>query len=124
MASEATAGPAKKTRGKRAGNKSAAIRAILNRKPEAGPTEVCAILKRKGIEATPALVSNVKVAMLKKQGGSAKSNGAAKRRGRPGRKAAGDTVSMASLLEARKFAAQVGGVEQAVDLLKTLAQLQ
>jgi hypothetical protein len=124
MASEATAAPAKKTRRKRAVNKSEEIRAVFKQKPEAGPTEVRAILKRKGVQVSVALVSNVKAAMLKKQGGTAKSNGAAKRRGRPARKAAGDTVSMAKLLEARKFAAQVGGVDQAVDLLKTLAQLQ
>lgn len=128
MASEQAAAPAKKARGKRAVNKSDAIRAILKQKPEAGPAEVCAVLKRRGIQVSSALVSNVKAAMLKKQGGGAKTNGApAKRRGRPGRpgrKPASDTVSMAKLLDARKFAEQVGGVEQAVGLLKSLAQLQ
>jgi hypothetical protein len=63
--------------------------------------------------------------MLKKQGAAAKTNGAtSKKRGRPGRKAASDTVSIGQLLEARKFAEQVGGVERAVGLLQSLARLQ
>ncbi len=113
----------KKTRGGRAGSKSGAIRAYFKRHPDAGPTAVCNALKRKGIVISPAHVSNVKAAMLRKAaGGHSGSNGAAGRRGR--KPAAGDAVSIGQLIEARKFAEQVGGVDQAVDLLQSLAKLQ
>jgi hypothetical protein len=47
------------------------------------------------------------------------------KRGRPGRKPApSDSVSLSQLVEARKFAAQVGGVDAAVGLLQSLAKLQ
>lgn len=119
----------KKRGGKRANSKSAAIRAYLSTHPDAGPTAVCAALKAKGIAITPAHVSNVKAALGRKAGkvGGAATNGASHaKRGRRGRKPAvsGDTVSLSQLVEARKFAAQVGGVENAVGLLQTLAKLQ
>lgn len=111
---------------KRAGgtNKSAAIREYLKSKPDAGPTEVRNELKKKGIDVAPALVSNVKAAMLgKKRKKKAK-------RGKPGPKpggarkaAATDKVSLSSLIEARAFAEKVGGVEQAQELLKALGKL-
>lgn len=116
----------KKTAGRRAGTKSSAIREYMKANPEAGPTAITAALKAKGIEITPAHVSNVKAAMLKKQAKAAGGNGAARRKpGRPSRKAAGqETVSLGALIEARKFAAQVGGVDSAVTLLQSLAKLQ
>jgi hypothetical protein len=118
----------KKRGGKRANSKSAAIRAYLSTHPDAGPTAVCAALKARGVVVTTAHVSNVKAAMLKKAGttGGAATNGVAHaKRGRRGRKpAASDSVSLSQLVEARKFAAQVGGVEHAVGLLQTLAKLQ
>lgn len=120
----------KKRGGKRANSKSAAIREYITAHPEAGPTAVCAALKAKGVAISPAHVSNVKAAMArkaKKSAGSASSNGHARRKpGRPGRasSAAVDAVSLSQLVEARNFAAHVGGVDQAVALLQTLAKLQ
>jgi len=119
----------KKRGGKRANSKSAAIREYVATHPDAGPTAVCAALKAKGITISPAHVSNVKAAMVKKakkSAGSASSNGRARRKpGRRGRPAgAGDSVSLSQLVEARKFAAQVGGVDHAVSLLQSLAKLQ
>lgn len=119
----------KKRGGKRANSKSAAIRAYISTHPDAGPTAVCAALKAKGVAITPAHVSNVKAAMVKKAGktSGASTNGAAHAKpGRRGRKPAvvSDSVSLSQLVEARKFAAQVGGVENAVGLLQTLAKLQ
>ena len=113
----------KKRGGKRANSKSAAIRAYLSTHPDAGPTAVCAALKAKGVAISPAHVSNVKATMLKKAGktGGASTNGVPHaKRGRRGRKpAASDAVSLSQLVEARKFAAQVGGVENAVGLLQS-----
>jgi hypothetical protein len=121
----------KTTRRKRANSKSGAIRAYLKRKPEAGPTEIANALMKKGIEISPAHVSNVKAALRK----SAEANGEAldgggdatggRKAGRRGRKPAPrDVVSLGSLIEARTFAARVGGVEQARALLAALAKLQ
>lgn len=120
----------KKKRGRRATNKSAAIRTYLQTHPEAGPTAVCAALKPKGIAISPAHVSNVKANMARKaaKAGSrgAATNGSVRRKpGRPSRKpGASDSVSLAALIDARKFAAQVGGVDRAIDLLQSLAKLQ
>lgn len=112
-------------------NKSAAIREYLKTNPKAGPTEVGKELKKKGITVAPALVSNVKAAMLGKKAGGKK-----KRRGKPGPKpgkrsvgrpagsgAASDKVSLSSLIDARDFADKVGGVEKAQELLKALGKL-
>lgn len=107
---------------KRAGgpNKSAAIRDYLKSKPDAGPTEVCKELKKKGITVAPALVSNVKAALRGKKKG-------VKRKGKPGpkpgRKAASDKVSLSALVDASEFVEKVGGVENAQALLKAISKL-
>ncbi|MEO1496486.1 MAG: hypothetical protein AAFV43_04985 [Planctomycetota bacterium] len=106
---------------KRAGgpNKSEAIREYIKANPNAGPTEVCKELKKKGLAVAPALVSNVKAAALRKAG---KKPG--KRGRKPGRPAGvSDKVSLSSLVEARDFADKVGGVDQAQALLKALGKL-
>lgn len=104
-------------------NKSQAIRDYLKTKPQAGPTEIVKELKKKGMTLTPALVSNVKAAMLGKKPGK-------KRRGKPGPKpgakkaaAATDKVSLSALIDARDFVEKVGGVAQAQALLKALDKL-
>ena len=99
-------------------NKSQAIRDYLKAKPEAGPTEVVAEMKKKNIKITPALVSNVKKAM---NGGKSTGKGA-KRGPKPGRRAA-DQLSINDLLTAKEFADSVGGVDQAVAVLKALDKL-
>jgi hypothetical protein len=116
-----------KTRKTRSKSKSGAVRAYLKIKPDAGPTEIARALKRKGIQISPAHVSNVKAALRKRgeragpSGGSSSSNGRAGRRGRRG---ASDAVSLGSLLAARRFAESVGGVDRAAELLDALTKLQ
>lgn len=100
-------------------NKSQAIRDYLQANPKAGPTEVCQELGKKGIKMTPALVSNVKRAMLGKKPGKKKVG--RKAAGRPA--AAGDTVSVNALLEARAFVEKAGSIANAYQALKTLERL-
>jgi hypothetical protein len=119
----------KKTRRKRENSKSGAIRAYLKRKPDAGPTEIVNALKKKGVAISPAHVSNVKAALRKSAQVDgeviAVGNGIYGRGGaRRGRKRTPDAISLGSLIEARAFAARVGGVEQARNLLTALAKLQ
>lgn len=115
---------------KRAGgpNKSAAVREYLKDKPDAGPTEVCKELKKKGITVAPALVSNVKAALRGKKGGKKKSGrkpgrpvGSGRKPGRPA--GPSDKVSLSSLIDARAFVDKVGGAEKAQELIKALAKL-
>ena len=112
----------KKTGRTRANSKSGAVRAYLAKNPEAGPTEVARELKKAGIQISPAHVSAVKAALKRSTG----ANGhAANGRGRRGRRpASADAVSLNSLIEARVFAARVGGVEKARELITALARLQ
>jgi hypothetical protein len=112
----------KRTRKPRANSKSGAVRAYFEQHPEAGPTEVANALKKQGITISAAHVSNVKAAMKRKAGMNGRAIG---RRGRRGRPAGGsDALSLGSLLEARAFAARVGGVEKASALVAALAKLQ
>jgi hypothetical protein len=114
-----------KARRGRAGTKSTAIRTYIEKHPDAGPTAVSTALKKKGIDASPTLVSNVKARMNLGAGRPAANGKPRRKPGRPGRRpAAGDSVSIAKLIEARKFAASVGGVDEAVSLLQSLARLQ
>ena len=94
-------------------SKSGAIKAYLTKRPSAGPTEVSTALKKQGIAVTPAYVSTIKA--LSKRAGS---NG--KRRRAP---ASGDAVSLAQLVEAGRFAKQVGGIDAAIGLLQSLGKL-
>ena len=111
----------KKARKPRAHSKSAAARAYLESKPDAGPTEIAEALKKRGIEITPAHVSNVKTT-LKKAGRNGKAPKG--RRGRRPEQGADGVVSLAGLLGARRFADSVGGVDKASELLRALAKLQ
>jgi hypothetical protein len=114
---------------KRAGKKSAAIRAYLHTDPAAGPTAVVRALKAKGVLVSAAHVSNVKATLARhaaEGGGAAGATNGAALAPHNGRQsiATSDAVSVSQLLEARKFAAHVGGVQRAVRLLQTLAMLQ
>ena len=92
--------------------KSGAVREYLAKKPNAGPTEVSKALKARGIPVSSAHVSNVKQTAKRKTGKKIVS--------KPG---PGDSVSLVQLVEARRFAEQVGGVDAAVDLLNSLGKL-
>jgi hypothetical protein len=104
--------------GRRGGNKSAAIREYLQTNPAAGPTEVVNALAEKKVTVTPTLVSNVKARLEKGLTG--------RKPGRPGRKprSLGGSVSVAALVEAKRFADQVGSVQVAQEALATLSRLR
>jgi hypothetical protein len=97
--------------------KSAAIRAYIASHPAAGPTEVSQALKKQGVDVSPAQVSNVKT--TSKRPKSRAANGR-----RNGRKSVStDVISLTQLVEARRFADQVGGVDAGIDLLQSLGKL-
>ena len=89
----------------RGGNLSGLIREYFQAHPNAGPTEVVKALGEKKITVSPTLVSNVKARMLK---------GATGVRGRPRGRPSGKSVTVTALLEAKRFADQVGSVEAAL----------
>ncbi|MEX2118318.1 MAG: hypothetical protein WD847_01805 [Pirellulales bacterium] len=120
---------AKKKRRRRASaggvNKSQAIRDYLKTNPGAGPKEVIASLGAQGLEVSPALVSNIKY-------GGSRMTKKKRRRRRKGTKRAtaararssNDTVSLSLLMEAKKLADHLGGVEKAKRALDALSRLQ
>ncbi|HEY1600863.1 MAG TPA: hypothetical protein VGG64_14745 [Pirellulales bacterium] len=108
---------AKKTSGrKRAGSpsKAQAIRdEFTSQGAGARPKDVIANLKAKGIEVSSAQVSNIKATLGtvkhgRKHNGKAGSNG---------------TLSIEALLEAKKLADRIGGIEAARHAIEALARL-
>jgi hypothetical protein len=93
------------------------IRDYIAEHPDAGPTAVADAISLTGTSVTPAFVSTVKstdkLKSKRRKGGG--------RRG--GRAASGDSVSMDSLLKAKKLAEQMGGVEVAKAALDAYAKL-
>lgn len=102
--------PKRKTKAKH-GDRSNKIREYLENHPEMGPTAIAKTLTAQGLKVSPTLVSNVK-ARLETMG--------KKKRGRP---AAGGKFDFASLVEAKKFAEQVGSIAEARRILDMLAKL-
>lgn len=103
---------------KRKVNKSEEVRNFLDSNPSAQPKEVSEALGKKGIKVTPQAVSTIKFNAAKKAG---KKVG---RRGRPkGTKGANGTVQVDSLLRAKRFAEEMGGVSEAKQALDVLAKL-
>lgn len=104
-------------------NKSQAIRDYHDKNPEDGPTAVTRALAEKGIQVSPPQVSNV----LSAAGKGGKKRIKRKKRGpKPGSSRAvrtTDQVSLDSLINAQKFADQVGGVESAKQLIGALERL-
>lgn len=98
---------------KRHGHKSDAVRELLTANPEVRNTEIIALLAAKKIKVTPALVSNLRKRMS--------TGGPLGKPGRP-RKGAQD-VSVASLVEAKRLADQLGGVSRTLDLLRILERV-
>lgn len=101
--------PKKRAAPKKEVNKSKAIRDYMAQKPDAGPTAVAEGLGKKGIEVSAAFVSTIKAMDKAKKAG---------RRGRVGE------VTTADLLQAKKLADQLGGVERAKEAMDALAKLQ
>src|SRR5688572_11720749 len=99
-------------------NKSNAIRNYKANHSDAGPKEISEALSKDGVKVTPAFVSTV-LSNDKRKGG----NGRRKRRGgrRPGRP--GGNKTMATLIQAKKLAEQMGGIERARRALNALSRL-
>ncbi len=124
-ASKRTGRKKKTRRGRSAGgvNKSQAIRDYLAANPQAGPTKTVEVLAKKGIKVTTTLVSGVKT-----RSGSSKKRG--RGRGRPRktttrrrRAMRNDTVAITDLLQAKKLAEKMGGIDRAQTALAALARL-
>lgn len=96
-------------------NKTQAIKDALAANPDKLPKELSALLKEQGVDASAAYVSTVKSALKKKKGG---------RRGpKPAAASSGDGLSLATLVAAKKLAAQLGGVAEAKRAIDALSKL-
>ena len=102
-------------------NKSEIIREHFAKHPEDGPKATVMALKLQGIEVTEALVSNVKY------GSSAKW----KERQRTEKRAAvsvapkvSDEISVSALVQAKKMADAIGGIDKARMIVTALAKLE
>lgn len=92
-------------------NKSAKIRETFDTMGhDARPKDVIAALAKRRIKVAAAAVSNIKAKL-----GNGSTNG---------HKAASDKVSLASLVSAKKFIDQMGGLEKAQTALAALAKLR
>jgi len=103
MARKAAAGP----------NKSAAIRAYKDSHASAGPKEITEALGKDGVKVTPAFVSTV-LSNDRRKGRKGRRKG-----GRP----RGSANAFADLVQAKKLADQMGGVEKARAALNALAKI-
>ena len=99
--------------------KAAAIRSFMKDNPTAGPQAVAEALKEKGYDCTPGYVSTIK-SLAKKRS----------RKGpRKAREAKADAapvlegLSISLLVQAKKLAAQLGGVAQAKAAIDALSKL-
>ena len=98
-------------------NKSQAIRDHLADHPDDGAKAIVAALGKKKIKVTEGLVNNVKYALSGKK--------------KPWKKKAANTqptvsdkISISTLVQAKKMADQLGGIEKARTALAALAKLQ
>jgi hypothetical protein len=108
---------AKKPAAKQTVNKSQAIRDYMKANPKASPKETSEALTQQGIKVTAAFVSTVKT--------QAKNKRQAKKKAAPAAKPAiSDKVSISTLVQAKKMAEQLGGVDKAKATLEALAKLQ
>jgi hypothetical protein len=96
-------------------NKSEAIRNYKNENPDAGPKAIAAALADDGIEVTPAFVSTVLSNDKRKSGRIGV-------RGR-GRRSGGGDASLDNLIQAKKLAEQMGGIDQARAALDALERI-
>ena len=95
-------------------NKSASIRSYKEAHASAGPKEIAEGLGKDGIKVTPAFVSTV-LSNDRRKGRKGRRKG-----GRPAR---GASNAFANLVQAKKLADQMGGVEKARAALDALAKI-
>jgi hypothetical protein len=100
-------------------NKTQLILNTMKKHPTATPMEIAEKLKAYKVSA--AYVSNIK--STNKAGAKRGAQKGRGRRGRRGASAGGDSVSVASLVKAKKLADELGGVERAKTLLDALSKL-
>lgn len=100
-------------------NKTQAIKDALESSSSGSPSEIAESLTKSGIKVSAAYVSTVKSDM-RRQARKGKSS----KRGSAKSGATGDLVSIANLLEARKFADRIGGIAEARHLLEALKKLE
>ena len=93
---------------KRKHNKSALIREFMAKKPDATAKEIVDALAAKKVKVTAAYIYALKAKNGKPKAGKAKSTALG---------------GVDALVKAKKMADQLGGVDQARELLATLAQL-
>lgn len=113
---------AKATKG---GNKSDAVRAYLADNPDASPVTVAAALKKQGLKISVSLASAVKYAKKGKKAGRPKSR---RDPGRPTMSAAtrassNGALNLEVLVEAKRLAERLGGIDAAREALALLAKL-
>ena len=99
-------------------NKSQAIRDHLAKQPDDGPKAIVVALRKKKIKVTEALVSNVKYAKTGKKKQRRKKKAATTQ------PTVSDKISISTLVQAKKMADQLGGIEKAKTALAALAKLQ
>jgi len=102
-------------------NKTQVIRDYLAENPDTAPKEVAATLSKQGLSVTANYVSTIKTNMKAK--GKGKKKVAAKKKAAPKKKAADAKILLSALMEAKKLAAKLGGIEQAKQAINALAQL-
>lgn len=96
------------------GAKAQAIREAIERTPEAKAQEIVAAVKEQGLKVTPQMVYSLKTRAAA---------GPKKKRGRRNATSNG-TLSIDTLILAKKLADQLGGVEKAKEAMDALAKLQ
>ena len=99
------------------GARSEAIRGYLSRNPGASPKEVVVGLKAGGIEVSEGLVASIKYDKRHKAVGRKQST-------RPTPEAQGAALSVGDLLEAKRLADELEGIEQVRQALEALERLR
>ena len=97
---------------KTSANKSQAIRDHLAKHPDDMPRAIVAALKKRNITATTTLVSVVK------------SRRRRRKKAATTQPTVSDKISISALVQAKKMADQLGGIEEAQAALSALAKLQ
>jgi hypothetical protein len=102
------------------GAKTLAIQKALRENPRKSPSEISALLKEQGFDASAAYVGKIKYKMTRK---GKKRRKAAAPAPEAAPAVAKDAVSVALLCKAKKLAAELGGIKEAKAAIAALAQL-